>query len=400
MNPNFKKKKPLPYKNLGELYTETAYHEPSISRLVSVLFEDGVVDVISQDTSDPGAPAQDYEVDKDYFEKIIKPKLELGRPARGDLIEGIKLRNIIEARLIKAGPAKDRNDTTDIYQKFIERLGIVLDDASNFASNFGDKLIGNDTVKSNFSDLLKTTYNLEKNPSDSDNPDPDSPGPALWYSVFEVLPSSGRGGGRGQPGYGELFISFFSNTERPITGDVEIKGVKIEVKGLEGRLYAPTGAALEKLPIPADFLLADSAAALGKKQREFIVNFIIKLAGGGAAGEIEKLVESNLEKLYNEIISSRENSNKPLLTVSVKATPLLAQIVGAQHLLLYKKAHEFNNFLIFNKSLDPSGSIPFICFKVPDTLLDMFKIFIEHNISITTVTSDQGGHKILWPASS
>ena len=40
MNPNFKKKKPLPYKNLGELYIETAYHEPSISRLASVLLED------------------------------------------------------------------------------------------------------------------------------------------------------------------------------------------------------------------------------------------------------------------------------------------------------------------------------------------------------------------------
>ena len=70
MNPNFKKKKPLPYKNLGELYIETAYHEPSISRLVSVLLEDGRVDVISQDTSDPEAPAQDYEVDKEYFNNL------------------------------------------------------------------------------------------------------------------------------------------------------------------------------------------------------------------------------------------------------------------------------------------------------------------------------------------
>ena len=47
MNPNFKKKKPLPYKNLGELYIETAYHEPSISRLVSVLLEDINTQVIS-----------------------------------------------------------------------------------------------------------------------------------------------------------------------------------------------------------------------------------------------------------------------------------------------------------------------------------------------------------------
>ena len=46
MNPNFKKKKPLPYKNLGELYIETAYHEPSISRLVSVLLEDSNIQEI------------------------------------------------------------------------------------------------------------------------------------------------------------------------------------------------------------------------------------------------------------------------------------------------------------------------------------------------------------------
>ena len=399
MNPNFKKKKPLPYKNLGELYIETAYHEPSISRLVSVLLEDGTVDVISQDTSDPGAPAQDYKVDKDYFEKIIKPKLELGRPARDGHIEGIEVRNIIEARLIKAGPADNPDGTTDIYQKFIESLSIVLNE--NFTSNFGDKLIGNNTVESNFSDLLKTTYNLEKNPSDSDNPDPDSPGPALWYSVFEALPSPGRGGGRGRPGEGELFISFFSDTKRPTTGDVEIKGVKIEVKGLEGRLYAPAGAKLEKLLVPADFLLADPAAKPEEQQKRFIVDFIIKLAGGGDAGPIEALVQLNLLELYNEIISSMAgiSRNKKRLTVSVNETPLLTQIVGAQHLLLYKKAHGFTNFLIFNKSLDPSGSIPFICFKVPDTLSGMLNIFIEYNISITTVTHDQSGHKILWPAS-
>jgi len=75
MNPNFKKKKPLPYKNLGELYTETAYHEPSISRLVSVLLEDGTVEVISHDASDSRNLTQDYKVDKDYFNNAIIPRL-------------------------------------------------------------------------------------------------------------------------------------------------------------------------------------------------------------------------------------------------------------------------------------------------------------------------------------
>ena len=378
MNPNFKKKKPLPYKNLGELYTETAYHEPSISRLVSVLLEDGTVDVISQDTSDPEAPAQDYEVDKEYFNNEIKPRLVLGRPDK------ITVRTIIAKRLLNLN-AQNIPTTIDMYQEFIEGLGIVLDDDK--AKKFGSALTGEYT-KNTFSNLLKDTYALKADPSSDDR----------WQAVFEAKPREGPGGRRA-PGDGELFISFFSNNERPKTGDVEIKGIKIEVKGLEGRLYAPTGDNLEKLLMPADFLLTDPEAVLGEQQSEFIVNFIIKLAGGGDVREIKTLVQLNLKPLYDEIISSRKNSNKPLLTVSVRATPLLAQIVGAQHLLLYKKAHEFNNFLIFNKSLDLSGSIPFICFKVPDTLLDMLKIFIEHNISITTVTADQGGHKILWPVS-
>ena len=59
MNPNFKKKKPLPYKNLGELYTEAVQGEPSINRLPIVesgsvlITRDGVPeDALYQDVSD------------------------------------------------------------------------------------------------------------------------------------------------------------------------------------------------------------------------------------------------------------------------------------------------------------------------------------------------------------
>ena len=106
MNPNFKKKKPLPYNNLGELYIETAYHEPSISRLVSVLLEDETVEapprrktvkVISQDTSSPEASAGEYTVDKVYFSNEIIPRLELGRP---DKIEILNLYSFFDFKLI------------------------------------------------------------------------------------------------------------------------------------------------------------------------------------------------------------------------------------------------------------------------------------------------------------
>ena len=387
MNPNFKKKKPLPYKNLGELYIETAYHEPSISRLVSVLLEDGKVAVISQDTSDPGAPAQDYEVDKEYFNNEIIPRLELGRPDR------ITVRTKIEDRLKKI-PSRDLEKTTDIYQKFIERLGIVLDDDKDFASNFGDKLIGNNTVQGNFSDLLKTTYNLEKKPSDPDNPD--SPGPALWYSVFNAMPHIVRKGGRGTPGEGELFISFFSDTKRPTTGDVEIKGVKIEIKGVGGRLYKAV-VAEDKLPSAEEFNGSSTLGVSGYNETNkvnIITDFIINLAGGGDGrsgthnnqDEIKIIVTKNLAELEVDIYAR---------FVTIKAAPLLTRIIGAQQLLLYKKETNFNNFLIFNKYIE-LPNIPYIVFYVPDTLQGILSIFATNDISIER-NSDGGGHQIVWP---
>ena len=381
MNPNFKKKKPLPYKNLGELYVETAYHEPSISRLVSVLLEDGTVEVISQDTSSPEAPAQDYKVDKDYFNNEIKPRLALGRP------EGIEVRNVIKNRLADLN-ALNFEKTTDIYQEFIVRMGIKLNGKS--AKKFGDALTGDQVNKNTFSNLLKTTYDLEDEPSSTG---------ALWYDVFNAMPDTNI---YGRAGEGELFISFFSDTKRPPTGDVKIEGVKIEVKGLEGRLYK-AAVTKDKLPSAEVFNGSSTLGLSGYNDPDkinIITNFIINLAGGGDGrdgtlnnqNDIKKIVTDNLQALKVEIY----NRNR---YVTVRATPLLAQIVGAQHLLLYKQAQGFKNFLIFNKSLDSSGSIFFICFKVPDTLLDMFNIFNQNNISIRTVTSDQSGHKILWPVS-
>jgi hypothetical protein len=62
MNPNFKKKKPLPYKNLGELYTEAVEGEPSI----------GVVPT-------PEGPQENIQKNASYIfdkETIIKPQIE------------------------------------------------------------------------------------------------------------------------------------------------------------------------------------------------------------------------------------------------------------------------------------------------------------------------------------
>ena len=375
MNPNFKKKKPLPYKNLGELYIETAYHEPSISRLVSVLLEDGKVAVISQDTSDPGTPAQDYEVDKDYFSNEIIPRLELGHPDR------IKVRMKIEARLKKL-KALNLEKTTNAYQEFIERLGIVLNEDNE--KKFGDAFTG--STADTFSNLLKRTYNLTVEPSSTD---------ALWFDVFEAIPNTEI---HGRPGAGELFISFFSNTGRPSVGDVKINNIPIEVKGNDGRLF-PGGVKRIKLPSKAEFNGSKDANGTiipgydDFKKISVITNFIINLAGGGEESDIKGLVEANLNVLSDQLYKKIQHNNARDLT----------RIIGAQHLLLYKNVQGFNNFLIFNKDVR-SPNISFINFAVPDTLPDMVQIFKEKNITVTISAPHTGdtnrlGHHIMWPAS-
>ena len=359
MNPNFKKKKPLPYKNLGELYIETAYHEPSISRLVSVLLEDGRVDVISQDTSDPEAPAQDYEVDKEYFNNQIKPRLVLGHPDR------IIARKIIEDRLIEL-KAQNITDTIDMYQEFIDKLGIVLDDDK--AIKFSRELTSKYTEYT-FSNLLKNTYALKADPSSD----------IRWQAVFQAKPEP-IAGGRRTPGDGELFISFFSNSKRPPTGDVQIGDVKIEVKGYQGRLYK--GLIQRTLLPPKDTFKMYPA----DNKIDFIVKFIINLAGGGADNDIKTIVKDNLDTLATEIYKS----------VTVDKAPLLTRIIGAQQLLLYKNEANFNNFLIFNKKI-AAPDVPYIVFEVPSTLQEIIKIFADNNISIK-IHDDQAGHMIVWPA--
>ena len=369
MNPNFKKKKPLPYKNLGELYIETAYHEPSISRLVSVLLEDETVEapppretveVISQDTSSPEASAGEYTVDKVYFNNEIIPRLELGHPDK------ITVRTIIAKRLLKLN-AQNIATTIDMYQEFIEGLGIVLDDDK--AEKFGSALTGEYT-KNTFSDLLKDTYALKADPSSDDR----------WQAVFEAKPLP-IAGGRKQPGDGELFISFFSNSKRPPTGDVQIGDVKIEVKGYQGRLYKGL---IQRTPLPDK----DTFKVYPNDNKiDFIVKFIINLAGGGAYNDIKPIVTGDLNTLATEIYKS----------VTVDKAPLLTRIIGAQQLLLYKEEANFNNFLIFNKKI-AAPDVPYIVFEVPSTLQEIIKIFADNNISIK-IHDDKVGHMIVWPAS-
>ena len=67
MNPNFKKKKPLPYKNLGELYIEAVQGKPSINRF----FETKDYEVYIGKRNDPSKD-QVYEVDEPIAVKITR----------------------------------------------------------------------------------------------------------------------------------------------------------------------------------------------------------------------------------------------------------------------------------------------------------------------------------------
>ena len=83
MNPNFKKKKPLPYKNLGELYTEAVQGEPSINRF----FETKDYEVYIGKRNDP-KDTKGFEVDEPTAVKITRIIDNINNNTEG-LIKGL-----------------------------------------------------------------------------------------------------------------------------------------------------------------------------------------------------------------------------------------------------------------------------------------------------------------------
>ena len=210
MNPNFKKKKPLPYKNLGELYIEAVQGKPSINRF----FETKDYEVYIGKRNDPSKD-QVYEVDEPIAVKItriidninnnteglIKDLLkQSGFPSDGVFftltdeafnkqpIDSIELEKVIKEK-----------KTLLLFEEYLDTEGIF---------NIKEKVL-NPVVK-----------RFTKIPEQ------------LIDNLFKITPPQKTVG----VGPGEVCIALFTNSAKGPTGDLICGDKKIEVKANGGRV--------------------------------------------------------------------------------------------------------------------------------------------------------------------
>lgn len=325
-----KKKKFLPYKNLGELYTESVFGLPSVRR-TTVLEEGPTLDIYAKD---PETEETDKigTVDKEYFNRKVKPAIRRGSSEAG------KVRKEISDRLETANGLIGNN--ADIYENFVEETGIELTKENTIAFRDGLLFTITDNQQFTLAELIHTSYKGDKQ-AISDNL-------ANIIGTFPVAPRFGR------PGEGELALSFFAGGKKPTKGDVQIDNFLIETKGPGARLYST-----ETIGDISVEYLVDIITAPDNQQANKICDFIIRYAGNtptlaSLRPELSATVNGNFAT-YMQDVNFLYRSNKDKQAVTANNRLLIFKTMGWLHLLGYQKSFGFNGMLFFNKL---SNNIP------------------------------------------
>ena len=344
MNPK-KKKKFLPYKNLGELYVETAYNEPVIKRINEILLKEGNIDLYIREP-EAETPDKVGTVKRDFYNKKIKPQIKLGN------IDTHNVRDYIEKRLEDAKGLI--NDNLDVYQTFISESDVKFnsENTHKFRTNLLKAI--EDNKRTTLAELIAEAYESSVEKVAENLP-----------SVISTFPISPR---FGRAGEGELAFGFFAGGKKPEKGDVKIEGTLIETKGPAARLYKtdPIG----KISV---FDLEDAITSSDEQQIEKISNVIIKYAGNTATlndiirPQIVKAVTTHYPRIKNEFLSTIAKYSNKSQYITVNNNDLFIQIMGVSQLLAYRQDTGFDGIIIFNKT---SSKIPICCLNMKDATID------------------------------
>ena len=217
MNPNFKKKKPLPYKNLGELYTEAVQGEPSINRLPIVengsvlITRDGVPeDALYQDVRDDNLNRIDVILNEKEIVKKIDEAIQsqfVNRPVSKSYFRlAVSLREAIKA----SGSVKEINEFCSAYSLSAEFIDIK-------------ELITSTDIPQEINKFIPNTFAQN-----------------VFKYLFINLPAGKSDAG---PGEGAL-VALSPNISYAKKGDIDIKKYGIvevkaarELKGRGGRVW-------------------------------------------------------------------------------------------------------------------------------------------------------------------
>lgn len=337
-----KKKKFLPYKNLGSLYTESVFGLPSVLR-TTVLGEGPTLDIYAKD---PETEETDKigTVNKDYFVKKVKPAIRLGS------VDSASEREEVEKRLKDANGLIGNN--LDIFQSFINDTGIIVNKETTEAFKDGLLLTITDNQRFTFADLIHGSFKGDKEIILARLPE--------IIGAFPVAPRFGR------PGEGELALGFFAGGKKPSKGDVQVGSFLIEAKGPGARLYGT-----ETIGDIYTASLAEIVNAPANEQVDKICNFIIKYSGNTPTlntlrTELTTTVTNNFNA-YMQDVNTLYNVNKDRDVAKANNSLLIFKTMGWLHLMGYQKSFGFDGMLFFNKS---SPSFPMRGLYTRDLNLD------------------------------
>lgn len=231
----------MEYKSLKDVYTESVNGKvvPPIPRQAVRLLikeEDDAVKVYKQEQDDPAT--LEGEVDKDYYDDVISPAINRG----GDY----KLSKIVKERLKDAGCYTERN--YNLLIDFFQKLNITL--TENLFTNC--QRIFLDKINANEDSFL--FINVVAEALNADGQGIDFRSLASYEGItelYDMLPTDRPASADRSlnAGPGEVFIAFFAKGKKlsfkagkdqeEAKGDIEVGGVKMELKGIDGRLKVP-----------------------------------------------------------------------------------------------------------------------------------------------------------------
>lgn len=349
----------MSYKSLKDIYSENVVGKPvpPLPRQSVRLFikeEDDAIKVYKQEADDPAT--LEGEVDKEYYDDVISPAISRGGNAQ--------LAKIVKQRLIDAGCFTNRN--YNLLVDFAQTLNITLtekifkDCEALFVSSINQQSF---TFVSLLSKVLQEngqTVTPEQIASYTTIRD------LINMRATEKTTSEERSGNAGP---GEVFIAFFANGKKLYygekvmdeenKGDIEVGGMRMELKGIEGRLKI--NSSLYPIP-PVTYFKTSNETCVEK----------IKYLAFGQIGQDQKDFEQFREEVEG-MLAGKE-------TLAFKEA---RDIAGCITFKIYCMRNRLSYFVVFNQKHNQMG-----CMSIP----------VNNEDSLQTISSKIRGKFYLAPS--
>tara|TARA_R110000772_G_scaffold93244_1_gene190513 strand:- start:1400 stop:2464 length:1065 start_codon:yes stop_codon:yes gene_type:complete len=295
------------------------------------------------------------DVSKEYYDEILKNRVELGSQAN------VSLRGVVEQRLDNCNGNIDNN--ADIWQNYMLEGAFDMSDA-NFKSSEEYLLsLMEQSTPFYLTDFIKANW-------------PDADVTNKYYKpAFLSIPKAPV---FGSPGAGELYLAYFVNGNKPKKGDLSVGGVEVELKGPGGRIF--------KSPkIINDFSDLQKDPANEDELLENITEFIAKLS---QTVQHKSLILS-IVKLFKDSMIKEYNYFKE--RGKLRPGNELTYIGGLAQLYAYKQVQGFDIFMSFFIQEDGRVLLKPVNMRKTSNLIELHNLISKDTFFKFGVNRDGGG---------